>query len=107
MSENEIDGARSTYKTVEKHVTYFGMKTEWKRPLGKLTSVLEATKRIPEKENGIARTKYGSGQGRVWGVCDHDHVTSRSIKSGNLTVCEIRCSRTRPGGVTYPSLRLT
>jgi hypothetical protein len=41
------------------------MKTKWKRPLGKLTSVLEATKRILEKENGIARTKYGLRQGRV------------------------------------------
>jgi len=41
------------------------MKIECKRPLGKLTSVQEATKRILEKENGIARTKYGSGKGRV------------------------------------------
>jgi hypothetical protein len=41
------------------------MKTEWKRPLGKFTSVLEATKRILEKENGIARNKYGSGQRRI------------------------------------------
>jgi hypothetical protein len=41
------------------------MKTEKKRPLGKLTSVLEATKRILEKEDGITRTRYGSGQGRV------------------------------------------
>jgi hypothetical protein len=41
------------------------MKTEWKRPLGKLMIVMEATIRILEKENGIARTKYGLRQGRV------------------------------------------
>jgi hypothetical protein len=34
------------------------------------------------------------------------NVTSRPVKSGNLTVCEIRCSRTMPSGVTYPSLGL-